>query len=269
MKKVVCLILACSVLTGMLLVFSSCGPTSSSEKLVCGVTEYEPMNFRDASGKWTGFDTEFAQAVGEKLGMEVEFQLIEWGQKFAELDSGAIDAIWNGFTATANEADGTPRIHLCDMSYSYLLNTQSVVVRAERAGEFTSITDLAGKTLAAEAGSAGETEAQGLAGDSGSVIGVPAQINTFLEVKAGAVDGAVIDLILAEEIAGSGDYADLVISSIALDDEVYAIGFRKGDALRDRVNQAMVELYNEGKLLEIAKKYGVDDRLKIDRNFGS
>jgi polar amino acid transport system substrate-binding protein len=264
MKKIIYLVLAVTLITGM--VFTSCSRTEGT--IICGVTEFEPMNFRDARGNWTGFDTEVALLVGRRLGMDVKFQLIEWSNKFIELDSGSIDAIWNGFTATANEPDGTPRINLCDMSYSYMLNTQSVVVRAERAAEFTSVASLLGKTLAVEAGSAGETKAKGLVGENGRIIGAPAQINTFMEVKAGASDGAIIDIILAEQIAGSGDYADLVIADIKLDYEVYAIGFRKGDILRDRVNQALLELYKEGRLHEIAAKYGLQDRLVLNTNFG-
>jgi polar amino acid transport system substrate-binding protein len=266
MKRILYLVLAIILFTSMVF-FASCSRKNEG-KLICGVTEFEPMNFRDARGNWTGFDTEFALLVGEKLGLQVEFQLIEWANKFIELDSGSIDAIWNGFTATANEPDGTPRISLCDMSYSYLLNTQSVVVRAERVGEFRSVQDLVGKTLAVEAGSAGETKARGLVTSTGRIIGTPAQINTFMEVKAGASDGAIIDVILAEQIAGSGDYFDLVIADIDLGYEVYAIGFRKGDPLRDRVNQAMLELYREGKLHEIARKYGLEERLVLDTNFG-
>jgi len=266
MKKLIYLILAVVLLTSLTF-FTSCNKKSEG-KLVLGVTEYQPMNFRDARGNWTGFDTEFALLVGEKLGYEIEFQLIEWANKFIELDSRAIDAIWNGFTATANEPDGTPRINLSDMSYSYMLNTQSVVVRAERAREFTSTESLTGRTLAVEAGSAGETKARGLVGETGSIIGAPAQINTFMEVKAGASDGAIIDLILAQQIAGTGDYHDLVIANIDLGSEVFAIGFRRGDPLRDRINQAMLELYNEGKLMEIARKYGLQDRLVVDTSFG-
>ena len=265
MKKIIYLVLIISLVFGMVFL-TSCGDKKEG-KLICGVTEYEPMSFR-VDGNWTGFDTEFALLVGEKLGLKVEFQLIEWSNKFIELDSKAIDAIWNGFTATANEPDGTPRINLCDMSYSYMLNTQSVVVRANRAAEFTSEDALTGKTLAVEAGSAGETKARRLVGDSGNIIGAPAQINTFMEVKAGASDGAIIDLILAQQIAGSGDYADLVIADIDLGSEVFAIGFRKGDALRDKVNKAMLELYEEGVLYELAVKYGLSERFVIDTGFG-
>ncbi|MDR0490298.1 MAG: transporter substrate-binding domain-containing protein [Oscillospiraceae bacterium] len=265
MKKIVCLLLTGILLAGMLLLPVSCAKKSAG-KLICGVTEYEPMNYRDSNGKWTGFDTEFAELVGAKLGMEVEFQLIDWENKFHELDSGAITAIWNGLTATASE-DGKPRIEMCDMSYSYMLNTQCVVVRANRAGEFGSIDDFNGKSLAAESGSAGEEYAIDLVGDSGECIGVAAQINSFLEVKTGAVDGAVVDVILARQITGSGDYADLKIA-FELDPEVYAVGFKKGSPLRDKVNQAMKELYDSGKLMELEKKYDLDANLVLDTTFG-
>ena len=263
MKRIFCLSLAV-LLSGMIL-FTSCVKKDPG-KLICGVTEYEPMNYRER-GEWTGFDTEFALLVGEKLGLKVEFQLIEWSQKFAELNSGSIDAIWNGFTANTDE-NGVPRINLCDMSYSYMLNAQCVVIKKDRLGEFTSEASLAGKTLAAEAGSAGEETAKELAGNNGTIIGTPAQINTFMEVKSGAVDGAVIDVILAKQIAGAGDYSDLTIANINLPSEVYAIGFKKGNSLRNRVNQAMLALYREGKLKEIAAKYGIENRLFIDENFG-
>jgi len=235
--------------------------------MVLGVTEFEPMNYRDSNGNWAGFDTQFALLVGEKLGMEVEFQLIEWSNKFIELDSGAIDAIWNGFTATAEE-DGIPRIDLCDMSYSYMFNTQSIVVRSDRVGEFMSERDIAGITLAAESGSAGESKAKRLVGESGEVIGVPKQINTLMEVMSGASDAAIIDIIMANQLVGTGSYADLAIADIDLGYEVYAIGFRSGDSLRDKVNEAILELYNEGKLHEIARKYDLEHKVELDTSFG-
>ena len=278
MKRIMCLVLVVMMLASAVFFTTSCaggsGSGSEREKLVCGVTLFEPMNFRDDDGEWTGFDTEFALAVGEILDMDVEFQLIEWVNKFIELDAGAIDAIWNGMTATANEPDGTPRVDLCDMSYSYMLNTQAVVIRAERASEFTVDEDLLGHVIAVEAGSAGESKARRLAGMTdednpvGDIIGVPKQINTFIEVKAGAADAAIIDVILALEMVGRGDFTDLVISSIDLGDEWYAIGFRKGDPLRDRVNEAILQLYDSGELLAIATRWGLEDRLVVDQSWG-
>ena len=276
MKKTGKLMLTVVLFVLMLLLAASCASSGSGQqgsaekpKLICGVTEYEPMNYRDAGGNWTGFDTEFALLVGEKLGMDVSFQEIDWGRKFAELESGAINCIWNGFTANVvDSTTGRPRIEEVDMSYSYMLNQQCVVVRTDRAGEFRSVADMAGKTAAAEKGSAGETFAEEAVGTTGTIIDSAAQINTFTEVKAGAVDCAVIDILLAQKIAGSGDYADLVIADIVLDHELYAIGFKKGSDLTAKVNEAMKALYDEGKLMQLAEKYGLENTLSLDTTFG-
>ena len=240
---------------------------AQTETLICGITDFEPMNYRDSSGKWTGFDTEFALLVGEKLNMTVEFQEIDWGNKYNELESGAISCIWNGFTGNASEADGTPRGQLVDMSYSYMLNQQSVVIKASRAGEFKSFDDLAGKTVAAEKGSAGESFAVEAVGGSGTVIDSSSQVNTFIEVKSGAVDFAVVDVLLAQRLAGSGDYSDLAVADITLESEVYAVGFKKGSDLKQKVNDAMKALYDDGTLARLAEKYGLENTLVLDTAF--
>ena len=262
-------------MVGIAFAMASCGGGGSGGggsgggggKLVCGITDFEPMNYKDDSGQWIGFDTEFAQLVGEKLGMAVEFQEIEWGSKYSELDAGTISCIWNGFTANASEADGTKRSDMVDFSYSYMLNQQCVVIRADRAGEFGSAADLAGKTAAAEKGSAGESYAIDAVGAAGAIIDSAAQINTFLEVKSGAVDFAVVDILLAQKLAGSGDYSDLMIAGIELESEVYAVGFKKGSDLTQKVNDAMVALNGEGKLAELAAKYGLENSLQLDTSF--
>ncbi|MCL2166508.1 MAG: transporter substrate-binding domain-containing protein, partial [Clostridiales bacterium] len=210
---------------------------------------------------------ELAELVGERLNMTVEFQEIEWGSKYQELEAGTISCIWNGFTANASEADGTRRSELVDFSYSYMLNQQCVVVRTDKAAAFRSIEDLAGITAAAEAGSAGESFAREAVGGSGSVIGTAAQINSFIEVKSGAVDCAVVDILLAQRMAGTGDYADLVIADIELDSEVYAVGFKKGSELTPKVNEALKALYDEGKMAELAEKYGLENTLVLDTTF--
>ena len=262
MKRIIYLALAVILLTSM--VFStSC---KKPEKLIIGVTQFEPMNFLDSNGNWTGFDTEFALLVGEKLGMEIEFQEITWSQKFVELQSGAINCIWNGMTAnTVDGTTGRPRHEDVDFSYSYMLNQQCVVIRTDRARDFTSAGDLIGKTAATEKGSAGETIAVGVIGASGTMIDKTKQIDTFMEVMSGAVDFAVVDSILAHRLAGSGDFSNLMVANIPLGSkmEVYAIGFKKGDALVEKVNKAILELYNEGKLYEIAAKYGLRESLVI------
>ena len=264
MKKIVLIALCALVLTGA--VFARPGSERNEGKLICGITLYPPMNYLDESGNWTGFETEFAQAVGAKLGLQVEFQQIDWNRKFIELQAGTISCIWNGLTANVvDSVTGRQRYEDVDFSYSYMLNQQAVVIRAARAAEFRSHADLAGKTVAAEAGSAGESYAIEAVGDNGKFIGSSAQIDTFVEVKSGAVDFAMIDILLAEQMAGVGDHSDLMIAPIEMEAEVYAIGFSKGSPLTARVNQAMQELFDEGVMMRLARKYGLENSLKLDK----
>ena len=94
-------------------------------KLVVGITIFAPMNYHDENGELIGFETEFAKAVGEKLGLEIEFQVIEWNSKETELASKNIDCIWNGMTITEERAENM------QISIPYMENKQAVVVKAD------------------------------------------------------------------------------------------------------------------------------------------
>ena len=123
-------------------------------KMVIGYTVYEPMNYTDADGNFTGFDTELATAVCEKLGVEPEFVEINWDTKVVELDAKSIDCIWNGMTLT-DDHYGEHRLPPRPTSK----NAQVVVVKDGT--DYTSTADLVGKTVVAEAGSAGEAAIAG------------------------------------------------------------------------------------------------------------
>lgn len=68
--------------------------------LVVGITEFEPMDYKDENGQWIGFDADMAKVVAEKLGVEVQFVVIDWDNKIMELDSKNVDVLWNGMTLT-------------------------------------------------------------------------------------------------------------------------------------------------------------------------
>ena len=121
-----------------------------------------------------------------------------------------------------------------------------------------------GKTAAVEGGSAGAAYAKDAVGEGGKLVEFPAQNNAFLEVKSGASDFAVVDILLAKNICGNGDFKDLVIvEKIELPAEYYAVGFKKGSDLTAKVNGAIKTLDENGKLLELAKKYGLENSLKV------
>jgi len=255
MKKILCLVLALMMCA---LSFTAC--SGEEDKLVCGVTIFENMNEQDENGNWTGFESEFAMEVGKLLDMEVEFQIIDWSQKYNELNSGSIDCIWNGFTANSSD-DGIKRSDLVDFSYGYMLNQQCIVVKKDNVAQYTDEASLAGKTAAAEGGSAGEAYAKEA---TTTVVPVTAQIDAFREVKSGAVDFIVVDILLAQNLCGTGDYTDLtIVESIQLESEIYAIGFKKGSDLTAKVNEAIKTLEANGKLMELATKYGFENVLKV------
>ena len=93
--------------------------------LVVGITYFAPMNYQDENGELVGFETEFAKAVGEKLGIEVKFQEIDWNAKETELASKNIDCIWNGMTITPERSENM------QISIPYMENKQAVVVKAD------------------------------------------------------------------------------------------------------------------------------------------
>jgi polar amino acid transport system substrate-binding protein len=194
--------------------------------------------------------------------MDVEFQIIDWEQKYNELNSGAIDCIWNGFTANSSD-NGIKRSDLVDFSYGYMLNQQCIVVKKDNLANFTSEESLKGLKACVEGGSAGASYAATVT-DEDKIVSTTAQINAFTEVKSGAVDFAVVDIILAQNVCGQGDYADLaIVEAIELPSEIYAVGFKKGSDLTEKVNAAIKTLEENGTLLALAEKYGFENVLKV------
>lgn len=218
----------------------------SNGKIVIGITEYKPMNYRDDEGNWTGFDTEFAEKVAEKLGVDVEFVVIDWDNKFFELSSKSIDCIWNGMTIT-------DEVKLnADVTDAYVKNAQVVVMKAEKAAEFDKIESMKDLSFACEAGSAGEAVINEL---GYKLVSVAAQSDALLEVSSGSSDACVIDITMANAMTGEGtSYSDLTVA-LELNSEEYGIAFRKGSDLVVKVNEIMGELMNDGTLDALAEKY--------------
>ena len=98
-------------------------------KLVVGITDYAPMDYKDDNGEWTGFDAEFARLFAQELGVECEFfVLADWGKKIFELDSKNIDCVWNGMTITEEI------LLTSSVSDPYVINAQVVVMKADAVG---------------------------------------------------------------------------------------------------------------------------------------
>lgn len=233
-------------------------------QMIIGITEYEPMNYYDADGKLIGFDTEYAEAVCEILGVKAEFRVINWKTKETELAAGNIDCIWNGLTVTEERKEDM------DFTTPYLTNKQCVVISKANADKFTTAESLAGAILTAESGSAGETAILADANLSKATFtGAESQKSALVALAAGNADAAVVDITLAAASVGEGSYADLMmLEDIELVDEQYAIGFRVGSDLTAKVNEATKTLIDNGTLASLAEKYELTERYEEALNIG-
>ena len=255
MKKVFAMLLALVLVASC---FAGCGSKKDSDlayvkkngKLIVGITDYEPMDYKDENGNWTGFDAEFAQLVAKELGVEVEFFVLsDWEQKFYELETKNIDAVWNGMTIT-DEAKLNASV-----SNPYVINAQVIVMKADVVGEYDTLESLVDLRFAVENGSAGEIALNDLG--ITNYVAVQDQTSAVMEVAAGTSDACVVDITLAQAMTGTGtSYADLA-PGMALTSEEYGIAFRKDSDLTAKVNEIMQKLIDDGTLPALAEKYSL------------
>jgi len=259
MKKLLCLALVAM----MMLAFASCGEKADSDlayikekgSMVIGYTVYAPMNYTDDNGKFTGFDTELAEAVCEKLGVTPEFVEIDWDTKEIELNAKNIDCIWNGFTITEEREENL------DFTTPYIENKQVVVIRNADVDTYVDAASLANAKLVAEIASAGESA---IADDAdlskAEYTAVAKQTDALMEVKAKTADAAVLDVTLANAMVGEGTgYEDLtIVEGLDLAVEFYGVGFRTGSDVVAAVNSAFAELVADGTMEALGQKYEVN-----------
>ncbi len=218
--------------------------------------EFPPYGYKDKkSGEYTGFDLELAQEVCDRLGWKLEKKPIDWDSKDMELNSGTINCIWNGFTINGREKDYT-------WSVPYIDNKQVVVVKKD--SDIKSLDDLKGKTVAVQTDS---SALAALAGDDAtkenkkfaSTFKELKQIGDYntalMNLESGAVDAVCMDNGVANYNLAKSPDKYKVLSDI-ISKEQYAIGFKKGNTeLKDTVEKTLLEMYKDGTVEKIAKKY--------------
>lgn len=220
--------------------------------LVVGITDFEPMDYKDADGNWIGFDADLASAFAESLGVSVEFVEIDWDNKILELDGKTIDCVWNGMTLTEEVTSSM------ECSNAYCNNAQVVIVPADKADDYQDVESLSGLNFAVEAGSAGEEQANE---HNLTCTPVKQQSDALMEVAAGTSDAAIIDSLMAAAMVGEGTgYANLTYT-VGLNNEEYGVGFRKGSDLAPALNDFFKTSYADGSMKECAEKYGVQAAL--------
>ena len=222
-------------------------------KLIVGITDFAPMDYKDeGNDEWIGFDADMAKAFAEYLGVDVEFIEINWDNKAMELETKAIDAVWNGMTLTEEVQK------LMGTSDAYCNNGQVVVVKSDVADQYQTVESLSDLAFAVENGSAGAEQLDAL--------GIPytalqTQANALMEVASGASDACVIDLLMAGAMIGEGTSYPNLTYTVQLNSEEYGVGFRVGSDLVDAFNTFWKEAYDAGTVMEVAATYGVQESI--------
>ena len=217
--------------------------------------EYPPYGYKDESGEYTGFDLELAQEVCDRNGWTLVKQPIDWNSKDMELNTGAIDCIWNGFTMTGREDDYTFSVPYVDNSIAFVVMNDSDIKSKE---------DLAGKVVVTQADSSALTaltseedndENLALAASFADLQQVADYNTAFMNLESGAVDAIAVDIGVAQyQLASRGDTFRKLDEPLST--EQYGIGFKKGnEELKDQVQDTLFEMYKDGTFDEIAAKY--------------
>lgn len=238
-------------------------------ELVLGMdSAFPPMGYTDPqSGKLIGFDLDLAQEVCDRLGIKLKKQAIDWNNKESELNDGNVDCLWNGFSSTP------ARQEALNLSIPYMKNNQILLVMAD--SEYQTLDDLKGKTIGVQTDS---SALDALKGEENAAfqqslkdtIEVPDYSKAVLEMDNGSIDAIAIDEVVARFYLTNqkGKFRilekDGAVQALAKED--FVIGFRKGDdALKNKVEETLKAMANDGKLAEISNKWFDKDVTSIQK----
>jgi polar amino acid transport system substrate-binding protein len=270
MKKKIGIILALVLISCMMVGTASAGlfdflgggssnnaTANNDTTLIVGFdAEFPPYGFKDANGSYTGFDLDLAKEVSNRNNWTFKAQPIDWDAKDAELDSGSIDCIWNGFTIDGRENDYL-------WSNPYFGNKQVFVVKKE-AG-INNISGLKDKIVETQKDSSALAALQGgnkSIADTFKTLTEVADYNTgFMDLESGACDAVAIDVGVAEyQITQKNATDKFVILNESITTEKYGVGFKKGNTeLKDQVQKTLDEMFKDGTVAKIAQKYGISE----------
>lgn len=259
MKKFLAVIL---VLAMSMALFAGCanneGGSSAGgkgkDKIVVGLDDsFPPMGFRDEKGEIVGFDIDVAKAAAEKMGVDIEFQPIDWNSNVLELNNGTVDLLWNGLTITEK------RQKEIDFTKPYLKNHQIIIVKADNGIEKKS--DLEGKVVGIQKGSSAVSalEKDEIHDKIKTLTEFKENVSALNDLKTGRLDAVVVDEVVGKYYVAK-DAASFKILDETLAEEEYGIGVKKGNTeLLNKLQAALDEIYKDGTVSKISEKWFGDD----------
>lgn len=231
------------------------GTATSADTIVVGLDDqFPPMGYRDENNELVGFDIDLAKAAAEKMGVEIEFQPIDWDTKELELSSDKINLIWNGFSITDE------RLATMEFTKPYLNNRMLIVV--PEGSDIKTKADLAGKNVGIQDGSSAvdAVEADEIHTQFGSMPTYDTNILALADLEVGRVDAVVIDEIVVKDYIKKNPDKKFVILDDDFGAEEYGIAAKKGNTeLIEKLQAALDEMAEDGTAAEISTKWFGED----------
>lgn len=244
-----------SLLTLIMIMLVGCSNENKNKnEIVVGFDNgFIPMGYMDESSEIVGFDIDLAKETFKRLGMDVQFQSIDWSMKETELMSGNIDAIWNGYSLSEK------RKKIVSYTDPYLQNKQVIVTLKN--SSINNKSNLSGKTVGTQQGS---TSLEAINKDSNFINSIkdkqPVLYDTydkvFRDLEAKRVDAIVVDEILARYYISKKDSSKYKILNENFGTEDYVVAFSKDNTeLKDKVNKTLKDIKKDSTFDEIYDKW--------------
>ncbi|GMA69353.1 amino acid ABC transporter substrate-binding protein [Leuconostoc litchii] len=216
---------------------------------------FVPMGFRDKSGNLVGFDVDLATAVFKSLGIKVKWQPIDWSMKETELNTGNIDAIWNGYTITSDRKK--------QVAFSKPYHKATQVLVTLKKNNINKFSDMKDKVLGDQTASSGDQTFEQYPKvlkqyvKNQKVIGYDTFDKAFNDLNAGRIDGLLIDEDYARYyVAHQSNPSDYTVTVGDFPVNDNAVGFRKTDKqLRRAVNKQLAIFQKDGRLDKYSAKW--------------
>lgn len=206
---------------------------------------FPPYEMTTDAGTIEGIDVDTAQAIAEKLGLELQIDDMDFDAALLSVQQGKADIAMAGITVTDE------RMAVMSFSDSYATGIQSVIV--PEGSDITSVDDLAGKKIGTQRGTTGYLYCTDDFGEE-NVIAYDNGLTAVQALNNGQVDAVVIDNAPAQEFVAANPGLKILDTAYAQED--YAIGVAKGNTqLLDAINGALEELQADGTLQAIVDKY--------------
>jgi polar amino acid transport system substrate-binding protein len=243
------------------LVVAACGGSDSSSSkdgalstiaegklTVCSDAPYEPFEFQEADGTWTGFDMDVVRKIAEANNLELVVSVQPFDGIWLAPAAGTCDMVASSMTITEERAKAA------DFTESYFDAFQSLLVRTADKDKYTTLESLAGKTIAVQTGTTGETFAKENA-KSSTIQSFDEASAMFLALESGQVEGVLQDYLINKERA---DKQGTSVVSIKFEDtpEQYGFAVQTGNkTLLDILNKGIADLKADGTYKTIYDKY--------------